>query len=150
MPHSYVSSLVHCVFSTKDRRKIISPQLQERIWPFLSGIARQNGMKALAVGGTDDHAHILLSLPAVMPLSKAIQLIKGGSSKWIHDNFPAQRSFAWQEGYGAFSISISHAQQTVAYIQTQKEHHRRKTFEEEFLSFLEKHGIEYDENHVLG
>jgi REP element-mobilizing transposase RayT len=150
MPHSYVSSLIHCVFSTKGRRKIISTQLRERMWPFVGGIARQNGVKALAVGGTDDHVHILLSLPTVMPVAKAVQLIKGGSSKWIHDNFPAQRDFAWQEGYGAFSISISHVQQTVAYIRNQEEHHRKRTFEEEFLSFLKKHQIEYDENHVLG
>jgi REP element-mobilizing transposase RayT len=141
---------MHCVFSTKDRRKIVSSELQKSLWPFIGGVARQNGMKALAIGGVTDHVHILLSLPAVMPTSKAIQLIKGGSSKWIHDNFPAQRDFAWQEGYGAFSVSISHVKETVAYIQNQEEHHRKKTFEEEFLSFLKKHGIEYDERYLWG
>ncbi|HEY0319949.1 MAG TPA: transposase [Pyrinomonadaceae bacterium] len=150
MPHSYVSTLIHCVFSTKERRKIISAELQASLWPSIGGIARQNGMKALAIGGATDHAHILLSLTAVMPASKAVQLIKGGSSKWIHESLLAQRDFAWQEGHGAFSVSISHVKNTIAYIQNQAEHHRKKTFEEEFLSFLKKHNIEYDERHVWG
>jgi putative transposase len=150
MPHSYVSCLVHCVFSTKDRRKIISSDLQQRLWPFVGGIARENGMKALAIGGVRDHIHILLSLPATIPVAKAIQLIKGVSSKWIHESFPSFRDFAWQEGYGAFSISVSHVNATIAYIQTQEEHHRKKTFEEEFVAFLKKHGIDYDERYVLG
>jgi REP element-mobilizing transposase RayT len=107
-------------------------------------------MKALAIGGVQDHIHILLSLPATIPVAKAIEIIKGGSSKWIHESFPAYREFAWQEGYGAFSVSISHVKATVAYIQTQGEHHRKKSFEEEFLTFLKKHGIDYDERYVLG
>ena len=150
MAHSYTSCLVHAVFSTKNRHKIITPDLKERLWPFMGGIARKNNMKALAVGGVSDHVHILLSLPAIIPVAKAIQLIKGGSSKWIHEAFPARRRFAWQDGYGAFSISISHARDTIAYIEAQEEHHRKKTFEEEFLMFLKKHGIEYDEQHVWG
>lgn len=85
-----------------------------------------------------------------MPIAKAVQLIKGGSSKWVHDTFPARRAFAWQEGYGAFSVSVSHVSATVAYIQTQEEHHRRRTFEEEFLTFLRKHNIEFDEKFVWG
>ncbi len=150
MAHSYVSDLVHCVFSTKERTKTISPDFRERLWAFIGGIARENGMKALAVGGTEDHVHILLSLSATMALAKAIQLIKGGSSKWIHDTFPKHRHFAWQEGYGAFSISVSHVQETIGYIRTQAVHHRNKRFETEFLAFLKKHGIPYDERYVLG
>ena len=94
-------------------------------------------MKALAVGGTEDHIHVLLSLPATLPPAKAIQLIKAGSSKWVHESFPAHRNFAWQEGYGAFSVGLSQIETTIAYIRNQKEHHRKKTFEEEFLAFLE-------------
>ena len=107
-------------------------------------------MKAIAVGGIADHVHLLLSLPATMPVAKAMQLVKGGSSKFVHETFTEQRAFAWQEGYGAFSVSISHVEETVAYIQRQEEHHRKKTFEEEFRSFLQKHGIEYDERQVWG
>jgi REP element-mobilizing transposase RayT len=94
---SYVSSYFHCVFSTKERRRLITPALRERLWPFLGGIARQNKMTALEIGGVEDHVHILLSLPSTMPVSKALQLIKGGSSKWIHETFPEHRLFAWQE-----------------------------------------------------
>ncbi len=116
----------------------------------MGGIARENNLKALAIGGIEDHVHLLLSLPATIPIAKAIQVIKGGSSKWIHEKFPERRDFAWQEGYGAFSVGISQIEATVHYIRTQQEHHRKRTFKEEFLSFLKKHGIEYDERHVLG
>jgi putative transposase len=150
MPHSYISCLMHCVFSTRQRQKFISEELQQRLWPFIGGIARENGMKILAIGGTQDHIHMLLSLPATTPIAKAIQLIKGGSSRWVHETFAAHKNFAWQEGYGAFSISVSQIEVTARYIRTQKEHHRNKTFEEEFLTFLKKHGIEYDARHVLG
>ena len=117
MAHSFTSSLFHCVFSTKERRPFITPDLQARLWPYMGGIARDNGMKALVVGGVEDHAHLLLSLPSTMAISKAIQLIKGGSSKWIHDEFPTHKDFAWQEGYGAFSIGVSQRYPTIVYIQ---------------------------------
>jgi REP element-mobilizing transposase RayT len=97
MPHSYISCLMHCIFSTRQRHKTISTDLQQRLWPFIGSIARENKMKALAIGGTEDHIHILLSLPATFPVAKAIQLIKGGSSKWIHEMFPSHRDFTWQE-----------------------------------------------------
>ena len=150
MAHSYSSCLMHYVFSTKNRRKTISSELRERLWPYLGGIARENDMKALAVGGTDDHVHILVSLPATVSVSKAIQLIKGGSSKWIHETFPFHADFAWQEGYGAFSIGTSGVKDTMRYVDAQEEHRRTKTFEEEYLAFLKKHDIEYDERYVWG
>src|SRR5688572_28791435 len=99
---SYVSSYHHCVFSTKERRPFVTPVFAERLWPFLGGIA-----KAIEIGGVEDHVHILLSTPASMSIAKAMQLIKGGSSKWVHDTFPDQREFGWQEKYGAFSVSES-------------------------------------------
>ena|SRR2546428_3657288 len=141
---------MHCVFSTKERRRSITKDLQKRLWPYIGGIAREHKMKALAVDGTDDHAHILLSLPATITIAKAVQLIKGGSSKWIHETFPTSRHFAWQEGYGAFSISISHVTQTITYIKNQEKHHQKKSFQEEFLEFLKKHKIPYDERYVWG
>lgn len=104
---SYVAAYFHCVFGTKERQKLIKPALQERLWPFLGGIARENHMKALMVGGMEDHTHMLISMPATMTVAKAMQLIKGGSSKWIHETFPEQRGFGWQEKYGAFSVSVS-------------------------------------------
>jgi REP-associated tyrosine transposase len=148
MAHTYVSGLYHCVFSTKGRRGLIPPAKQPDLWSYLGGIARKNGFKAVAVGGTDNHAHLLLSLPATVPLAKAIQLLKGGSSKWMNDS--GANGFAWQEGYGAFSVGIAQQAETIAYIQSQPEHHHKRGFEEEFLAFLKKHGIEHDPSHVWG
>ena len=91
---AYISSYFHCIFSTKERQRFIRSELRERLWPFLGGIARQNKMKAIEIGGVDDHIHLLISLPATVPVSKAMQLIKGGSSKWVHETFPEQRQFA--------------------------------------------------------
>jgi REP element-mobilizing transposase RayT len=150
MSHSYSSILFHCVWSTKDRRQTIAAVFRDRLWAYLGGIARENRMKALAVGGTADHAHVLLSLPSTLAVAKAVQRLKGGSSKWVHDTCPEHAGFAWQEGYGAFSIGVSQMEPTAAYIGRQEAHHRRKTFQEEFLGFLEKHGIEYDLRHVWG
>ena len=143
--HSFVSCLMHCVFSTKERRKLITPELQERLYPYLGGIARENKMKALSIGGVEDHVHTLLSIPATLAIAKAVQLLKGNSSKWIHETFPDQRLFGWQEGYGAFSIGVSGVEETMAYIRNQKEHHRSRSFKEELIAFLDKHGIEYED-----
>ena len=140
--------LFHCVFSTKGRRGLIPSARQPDLWAFIGGIARKNSFKALAVGGVDNHAHVLLSLPATMPHSKAVQLIKGGSSKWMNDG--GAKNFAWQEGYGAFSVGISQRPDTIAYIKNQPEHHQKRGFEEEFVAFLKKHGIEYDAKYVWG
>jgi REP-associated tyrosine transposase len=141
--HSFTSCLFHCVWSTKNREPLLSPDLRDRLWPYLGGIARENKIKALAIGGAADHVHILISLPATLSMSKAIQLLKGNFSKWIRETFPKMHSFAWQEGYGAFSVGISGVDATVAYIRKQPEHHRRRTFHEEFATMLRKHGFEY-------
>jgi REP element-mobilizing transposase RayT len=114
----------------------------------MGGIARNKGMKALIVGGVEDHAHLLLSLPSTLAIAKAVQQIKGESSKWVHDTFPDHWRFAWQEGYGAFSFGISQVEATIGYIQGQSEHHRKRTFQEEFLAMLQKHGIQYDERYL--
>ncbi len=145
---SYVSSYFHCVFSTKERLPIISPSLRERLEPFLGGIARKNGMKALEIGGVQDHVHILLSLPSTMTISKAMQLIKGGSSKWVHDTFPEHQFFNWQVKYGAFGVSVSLLDRTIAYIKSQEEHHRKVSFQEEFLTLLKKHRIAFEERYL--
>jgi putative transposase len=146
--HTYISGLVHCVFSTKLRRDLISPEIQPKLWAFLGGIARKNGFKALMIGGTENHLHILLSLQATIPLAKAVQLVKGASSRWMNEEHT--QDFAWQEGYGAFTVGISQKDDTITYIRSQAEHHRKRSFEEEFLAFLKKHGVKYDPQHVWG
>ena len=143
--HSFINCLMHCVFATKERRSLLAPSLQPRLWPYLGGIARENKMKALVVGGVEDHVPVLVSLPSTLSVAKSIQLLKGNSSKWIHDTFPEHRDFEWQEGCGAFSLGISGVADTTAYIQHQAEHHRKLTFREELGVFLKKHGMEYVE-----
>jgi REP element-mobilizing transposase RayT len=135
---------MHCVFSTKERSRLITPDLQERLYPYLGGIARENKMKALSIGGVDDHVHMLLSIPATLPVAKAVQLLKGNSSKWVHGVFSNKRLFEWQEGYGAFSIAVSGVKATVRYIESQKEHHQSHSFKDELIAFLEKNGIPYE------
>ena len=147
MPHTYCSSFFHCVFSTKQRQKIIRDEIQPELWAYIGGIARAHEMKALAVGGTDDHAHILLSLPSTIAVAKAMQQIKAASSKWMHEQH-GQRVFAGQEGYGAFSIGVAQVDATVAYIGRQRQHHRKQDYKAEFLAFLKKHCLDYDPRYI--
>jgi putative transposase len=149
MGHSYCSSLYHCVFSTKDRRKIIAPELRDRLWAYIGGVAREHKMTAIAVGGTDDHAHLLVAIPATVAVATAMRQIKAGSSRWMHDSCGVTQ-FAWQEGYGAFSIGHSQIEATVEYISRQEQHHRKRDFQAEFLAILKKHQIEYDPRYVWG
>jgi putative transposase len=132
---------VHCVFSTKERVRVLTPEIRERLWPYLGGIAKQNGLRAKCVGGVSDRVHLLLSL-------STIQLIKAGSSAWIHETFPKLRNFSWQQGYGAFSIGVSQLQETIRYIEQQPEHHRTRTFQEEYLSILKKHEMPFEEKYL--
>jgi len=145
---SHVSSYHHCVFSTKERRPFIQPALRDRLWPFLGGIARHNGITAIEIGGMPDHVHLLLALPSTVSIAKAVQLLKGGSSRWVHDTFPEHRYFAWQVKYGAFSVSASLVDRIVGYIRTQEAHHCKLTFEAEFLALLKKHKVPYDDRFV--
>jgi putative transposase len=150
MPHTYIANYTHIVFSTKNRADLIDAKIEDRLYGFLGGIARQHGMKALAIGGTANHVHILASIPGPLGVSKAVQLLKGGSSKWLHETFPELRKFAWQEAFGAFSVGVSQVPMTISYIKRQKEHHRKQSFDEEFIAFLKKHGIDYDPRFVFG
>ncbi|MFH1747645.1 MAG: IS200/IS605 family transposase [Planctomycetota bacterium] len=150
MAHSYTKCLLHCIFSTKERRQLIPTDIQPQLWPYIGGIARMNNFTARIVGGTADHAHALLGLPATLPVSKAVQLVKAGSSKWLSESFPLLHDFAWQEGYGAFSIGVAQVTDTVRYIENQAEHHRTRSFEEEYRTFLERNEIDFDERYMYG
>jgi len=147
--HTFCSALFHCVFSTKERQKAIAPELRERLWAYIGGIAREHGMKAVAVGGTEDHVHILLLLPSSVTIASAMRTIKSGSSQWLHEAC-GQGGFEWQLGYGAFTIGWSQVDATVAYIAGQEEHHRKRDFQAEFLAILKQHRIEYDARYVWG
>jgi REP-associated tyrosine transposase len=145
--HTYSQNYLHVVFSTKERRKLITKEFQPKLWSYIAGIARNNGILVLANGGMEDHAHLLIQLPATLALSKAVQLLKGGSSQWVGEH---GREFAWQEGYGAFSVSKSNINAVVKYVARQEAHHRKISFEDEFIALLEKHEIEYDPKYVFG
>ncbi len=149
MSHSYCCALFHCVLSTKERRRTIAPENQSRLWAYMGAIAREHGMKALGVGGTEDHVHLLLSLPSSMPIAKAMREIKSASSRWLHETC-AMKDFEWQEGYGAFSIGWAQIDSTMDYIARQEEHHRKRDFQGEFLTFLKKHQVDYDPRYVWG
>jgi putative transposase len=142
MSHSHLCCLVHIVFSTAERRPLIRNEIKNRLHAYLGGIARENTLAALAVGGIEDHAHLLVSLNRTIAVAKAVQLLKAGSSKWINDTFPEYGRFSWQEGYGAFSVSVSQRDRTVAYIHNQVEHHKKFDFAEEFRRLLTVHGMQ--------
>jgi len=127
MSHSYSSNRIHVIFSTKNREKRISKALQLKLWPYLAGIARNHGFEAIKVGGVEDHIHVLLLLPATIPLAKAVQILKACSSKWLNDTSSAGKDFAWQEGYGAFSVSASQTDAIMRYIENQRVHHAKRS-----------------------
>ena len=140
MPNSYVSNHVHIVFSTKHRLKAIREELQPTLWAYMAGIATNHGMKALAIGGTEDHAHALLNLGPIFGIAKAVQTIKANSSRWMNEQ-PGAR-FEWQEGYFACSVSRSQLPTVARYIANQREHHRRMDSRQEFEALLKRHGFE--------
>jgi REP element-mobilizing transposase RayT len=139
MQHTYICVRVHFIFSTKDRRRLIPPELQPRLWSYLAGIAHRLDAKVLAIGGLDDHAHLLLGMPATITIAALVQKLKANSSRWMKDQ--TRRDFAWQEGYGAFSVSVSLVDATVTYIRNQAKHHRRRTFDQELREILTRHGL---------
>jgi REP element-mobilizing transposase RayT len=144
MAHTYANNFIHCVFSTKDRLPLIPASRTAELYAYLGGIARGEGFSLIAAGGTANHIHLLFVLPASCSLAQAVQKLKGSSSRWMGDGF------AWQEGYGAFSVSPSQISVVKRYIQSQEEHHRKRNFEEEFVVLLRNCGIQHDERYVFG
>jgi putative transposase len=148
MSHSHTQLLYHLVFSTKRREPFLVPSVLPRLCEYLGGAVRGEGGTALIVNGMPDHVHILARLRQDVALSDVLRAIKANSSGWVHDTFPELRTFAWQAGYGAFTVSASQAQRVRRYIERQQEHHRRRTFQEEFVAFLKAHEIDYDERYL--
>ena len=149
MANTFTSLHYHVIFSTKSREPWIRPDIESRIWAYLGGIARENDLKAIFIGGIENHVHLLLGIPPTLAVSKAVQMIKGGSSAWLKDAFPGTRGFGWQDGYGAFTVSKSLVSEVENYIRNQREHHRVKTFEEEYRAVLEKHEIRFEERYLF-
>lgn len=148
MPHTYANLLVHVIFGTKDRQPTIVQEIRPRLFAYMGGIVRELGGTPCIVNGTDDHVHMLLGLPPAKAIADVLRVVKANSSRWTHEEFPERQGFAWQSGYGAFSVSQSNADAVHTYIANQEEHHKRVSFQEEYLLFLQRHGIAYDERYV--
>jgi len=150
MPHSFASLLVPVVFSTKDRVSDLSPGLAARLFPYMAGIVRERKGVPLIINGPADHVHLLVYVPAKESIADLLRVVKTNSSRWVHEQFPERRRFGGQAEYAAFTVSASRAADVAGYIAAQQEHHRQVSFQEEFLSSLKKHGIEYDTRDLWG
>lgn len=139
--NSFVFNHLHIVFCTKDRVPLIKPEIEQKIYNYISGIGCNLGIPILKIGGMSDHIHILLMLPATICLSKGMHRIKGSSSRWINEHFFDDTGFKWQGGYSAFSVSLSNLEKVKRYIERQKIHHQYYSFEDEHRGFLRRHNI---------
>lgn len=146
--NTYSALYYHVVFSTKGREPWITTDIEGRVWAYLAEIANVHGMTALKVGGLEEHIHVLLEIPPPVPVSKAVQLLKGNSSRWIRLTFPELDVFRWQDGYGVFTVSKSALPTTVRYVERQREAHLKRTFQDELRGLLSRHGVEYDERYL--
>lgn len=148
MPQSLSKMLIHVVTSTKDRQPLLTETIRPQLYAYIAAILKEHESPAIKIGGTDDHIHILLALSKNYSLSKIAEEFKKSSSKWIKAKGAEFRDFSWQRGYGGFSVSQSQSDDVKHYIETQEEHHRRRTFQEEYREFLNRYGIVFDEKYV--
>ena len=149
MGRTYTSLTYHLVFSTKYRRKFILPEFSEQLYQYIGGIIREKNGVLLEIGGVEDHIHIMAGIPSTIAVSDMMRFIKSNSSKWVNETNSPKTKFEWQPGFGAFTVSYSQQPAVRKYIQSQAEHHHKKTFEEEFVQILKTHGIEYDPKYVF-
>lgn len=146
MPNTYTNLLYHIVFSTKDRKPLVTENLKEELYKYTSGIIREEGGVNLEIGGVEDHIHLLSKFKASVSVSDMLRLIKANSSKWANERINGE--FAWQEGYAAFSVSESQVVPVRRCIRNQAQHHRRQSYQEEFVELLDRHGVEYDSRYL--
>lgn len=148
MPQSLSLNLIHLVFSTKDRTPLLAPDIRPQLHAYLATIARHGDGECYRVGGVADHIHLALRLSRTVALADLVSELKTSSSKWLKEQSPILTKFSWQRGYGAFSIGPKDMEAVISYIDGQEEHHRTKTFQEEYRGFLKHYGIEFDERYV--
>ena len=148
MSDFYTNLLYHIVFSTKDRRPLITPEYEVRLYDYIGGTLRRAGGISLELNGTEDHIHLLAKLRPDRALSDVLRDLKANATGWMHEVFPSLKHFCWQRGYGAFTVSQSNVEEVRRYIARQKEHHRKFSFRDEFIQFLQANGIEYDERFI--
>ena len=150
MPQSLSQNIIHIIFSTKNRRPCLTIETRERLYPYMANLIRDKKSECYRVGGVEDHIHLAVRLTSTMALSKFISEVKTGTSAWLKTIDPVLADFAWQDGYGAFSVGRQNLDALIRYIDQQEEHHKKEDFQAEFRKFLQKYGIEYDENYVWG
>ncbi len=148
MSQSYTNLIYHIIFSTKDRQPLITEARQARLYEYIGGTIRGLGGISLAINGVEDHVHLLAKLRPDKALSDVLRDLKANASGWMHEVFPDARDFAWQRGYGAFTVSASQVETVRNYIARQREHHQKQSFRDEFIAFLQANGVEYDERYV--
>jgi putative transposase len=148
MPQSLSNVLLHIVFSTKDREPWLDRDVRPRMHAYLATVCRELGTEMAHIGGMSDHIHIVTTLPRTISQAELIEHIKKTSSKWMKTLDVRYRGFFWQRGYGAFSVSQSQLKAVLRYVDEQPEHHRTRTFQEEYRELLRKHGVEYDERYI--
>jgi putative transposase len=148
MPQSLSHILLHVVFSTKDRFPHLTPAIRPTLHAYLAATARSINCECYRVGGVADHIHLAIKLPRTLTTSKLVETLKSSSSRWLKDQSPDLSTFAWQSGYGAFSISDSHLSALTQYIENQEAHHRTTSFQEEYLALLTKLKIPHDERYL--
>ena len=148
MSQSLTRLIVHAIFSTKNREPMLSPEIRPELYVYMGGILKSLSCAPLAINGTDDHVHLLFILSKNIALAKVFEEVKGTSSQWIKTKSAVMKTFAWQGGYGAFSVSESQHQKVSDYIAHQEEHHRKLTFKDELLALFQKHNVEYDEKYL--
>jgi REP element-mobilizing transposase RayT len=148
MSQSFTNLIYHLVFSTKERRPLITIDYQPRLYDYIGGVIRNIGGISLGINGTDDHVHVLTKLRPDRALSEVLRDLKSNATGWLHDVFPRLADFSWQRGYAAFTVSQSNLKQVQRYIANQKEHHQKVSFRDEFILFLKANGIQYDERYI--
>jgi REP element-mobilizing transposase RayT len=148
MAGSYVRIDVHIVFSTKDRLPLLGDGVRQRVWDYLGAILRNHGSTPMTIGGTADHVHVLAQLPKDRAVPDVVREVKSNSTRWIREAFEGLERFSWQEGYAAFSITVTGLDRVSGYIAHQEAHHQEKSFQEEFVEFLNQAGVEYDERYI--
>src|SRR5947208_5772082 len=148
MPQSLSKVIIHIIFSSKDREPWLDPDVRPRMHAYVATICRDLNAEALRVGGVADHVHIVTTLPRSLSQADVVETLKKTSSKWIKGLDSKYRQFYWQRGYGAFSVSPSQLNSVLEYVEKQEEHHRTRSFREEYRDFLRKYGVEFDEHYV--
>ncbi|MBZ5625439.1 MAG: IS200/IS605 family transposase [Acidobacteriia bacterium] len=148
MAHTFTTLHTHVIFSTKDRCPYLDDEIRSRVFAYLGGIVREMRGTAAIVNGATDHVHMLVQLPADLPLAECLRVVKTNSSRWVHETWPDRGKFAWQTGYGASPVSTSSLPAVTHYIETQEAHHKKVSFQDKFASFLRKNGITFDPGHL--